>query len=144
MTDEEKIAIHRIESRANEIKECLDKGFYYGERFRIKKELEDIYTALNLIKKQQKEIELAKKSLIENANVADERNQLLVENQKKDKIIQAMAEKISEYKDYLEGIPEDDMWHEECFLYNKISDCNAYNGCADCIKEYFTKKVEGE
>ena len=61
--------------------------------------------------------------------------------EKQEEIIQAIAEKIAEYKDYLEGIPEDDMWHEECFLYNKISDCYAYNDCQECIIEYFTKKL---
>ena len=61
--------------------------------------------------------------------------------EKQEEIIQAMAGKISEYKDYLEGIPEDDMWHEKCFLYNKISDCYAYNDCEECIIEFYSKKV---
>ena len=73
--------------------------------------------------------------------IADERDLLKEKTEKQEEIIQAMAGKISEYKDYLEGIPEDDMWHEECFLYNKISDCYAYNDCEKCIIEFYSKKV---
>ena len=43
---------------------------------------EAISTALQHIKHLQKENELARKSLIENSNIADERNDLLVEVQK--------------------------------------------------------------
>lgn len=46
-----------------------------------------IDTVLNLIEKLQKENKLAKQALIKNCNIADERNQLLKENEElKDKL----------------------------------------------------------
>lgn len=46
-----------------------------------KKECEQFEIILNLIEKLQKENELAKQALIKNCNIADERNQLLKENE---------------------------------------------------------------
>lgn len=66
MSDEPKIAYLMQEIRANKI-------------------------ILNLVEKLQKENELAKQALIKNCNIADERNQLLEENEKlKNKLLDTL------------------------------------------------------
>lgn len=77
-----------------------------------------------------KELELTKESLKDKCEIADERNQLLVENQKLNKVIDEMAEFMS--TDYC--IPTK---KEEC----KVSEATPKK-CASCIKQYFIKKVE--
>lgn len=79
------------------------------------------------------ERDLAKKCLIENANVADERNQLLVENQKKDKIIQAIATNLVEHIGTCPIDYDDDFENEKCE--------RCQNTYEECWIEYFTKKV---
>ena len=67
---------------------------------------------------------LLEESLKDKCEIADERNQLLVENQKKDKIIDEMAK----------WLYEDDTW----FGYGKFKEINT----SEKIKQFFIKKVE--
>lgn len=67
MDEEEKKAIKDMNKFANSI----DTSCVTARQMQI---------ILNLIKKLQKENELAKQALIKNCNIADERNQLLKEN----------------------------------------------------------------
>ena len=84
-----------------------------------------IDTVLNLIEKLQKENKLAKQALIKNCNIADERNQLLKENEElKDKYatfvkmsseviansipVQKVKDKIEEIDKIYNDIPEDE------------------------------------
>jgi hypothetical protein len=53
-----------------------------------------IDTVLNLIEKLQKENKLAKQALIKNCNIADERNQLLKENEELNKNYNSLIDKI--------------------------------------------------
>ena len=49
------------------------------------------------------------------------------------KIIDVMAEElVSQFNHY-----------EPCWIYYDI-DCNKYEKCKDCVKEYIEKKVEGK
>lgn len=67
---------------------------------------------------------LLKESLKDKCEIADERNQLLVENQKKDKIIDEMAK----------WLYEDDTW----FGYGSFKEINT----PEKIKRFFIKKVD--
>lgn len=53
------------------------------------------------------------------------------ESEKKDKMIDLMAETLSDqFKNY-----------EPCWLDDEM-DCKKYKNCKDCIKQYFERKVE--
>lgn len=82
MNEEEKKAIEKLMNGEKvTIQELMRKMKKEGvERFVITRP-EYIYTILSLIEKLQKENELAKQALIKNCNIADERNQLLKENE---------------------------------------------------------------
>ena len=78
----------------------------------------------NSIQNVLKELQLAKEALKDKCEIADERNQLLVENQKKDKIIDEMAK----------WLYEDDTW----FGYGSFKEINT----PEKIKRFFIKKVD--
>lgn len=79
-----------------------------------------------------KELELAKEALKDKCEIADERNQLLVENQKLNKVIDEMACTIvDEYLGY-----------EPCPIEFKVEDCESKDSCTGCVKQFFKKKVE--
>jgi hypothetical protein len=88
MNEEEKKAVGLLEALNNLEKKCkIEKVQYNSEIKKIAISLlpEDygtFETILNLIKKLQNENELVKQSLIKSSNIADERNNLLAENQK--------------------------------------------------------------
>lgn len=98
-----------------------------------------INETLNLIQSQQKEIEKLKdKSKIEHMIKTSLYNQidlLQKEIEKKDKIIDEMAEELSiQYNSC-----------EPCELSEKAYIiCKNYKNCEECIKQYFEKKVEGK
>lgn len=85
-----------------------------------------------------KELELAKEALKDKCEIADERNQLLVENQKLNKIIDKMIKSIVCDKQALSRIciHTINKTDEECEEQNLL--------CDDCIKEYFYKKAEAQ
>ena len=60
-------------------------------------DLKELQNQINKCKELKNENELAKKSLIENSNVADERNDLLVEVQKLRTFKQDVKETVDEY-----------------------------------------------
>ena len=70
------------------------------------------------------DLKLAKEALKDKCEITDERNQLLVENKKRDKIIDEMAK----------WLYEDDTW----FGYGKFKEINT----SEKIKQFFIKKVE--
>ena len=77
-----------------------------------------IQIVLNLIEKQQKEIE------------------------KKDKIIDLMAEQLVGLKNEVDILEQG---NKDCFIpreYSDIDDCVKKESCKECIIEYFIKKVE--
>ena len=77
-----------------------------------------IQIVLNLIEKQQKEIE------------------------KKDKIIDLMAEQLAGLKNEVDILEQG---NKDCFIpreYSDIDDCVKKESCKECIIEYFIKKVE--
>ncbi len=86
MNEEEKKALKVINTRTRRLLDELEiekedmsdepQIAYLMQEIRANK------TLLNLIEKLQKENELAKLALIKNCNIADERNQLLKENEK--------------------------------------------------------------
>lgn len=140
MNEEEKIAM-KLAKDFTKIDFKTQQGWhgYYDEE--LEELSKSIKTILNLIEKQQKEIELAKQRLIENADIADERNQLLVELQKKDKMIDLMAEKINNFRDELDMLRN---FEKDCFIpreYSDINDCIKKESCKQCIIEYYSKKV---
>lgn len=97
------------------IKNCRNKKKYYDEKAERK-----AITLENVLK----ELQLAKEALKDKCEIADERNQLLVENRKKDKIIDEMAK----------WLYEDDTW----FGYGKFKEINT----SEKIKQFFLKKVD--
>lgn len=78
----------------------------------------------NSIQNVLKELQLAKEALKDKCEIADERNQLLIQNKKKDKIIDEMAK----------WLYEDDTW----FGYGKFKEINT----SEKIKQFFLKKVD--
>ena len=115
----------------------------YGDRnktnFKIEKAIE---TVLNYIETMHKEFdrlegiedntEMLKQELIE---TKEHNRQLALELEKKDKVIDEMAERINNH----------DIDEDVCKQMGKEFDCTLFNQdknfCIDCIKEYFYKKV---
>ena len=119
----------------------------------------DTRVVLNLIQKQQREIGKLKKhnkdllrklknrvkevkKLIKYSLYKKEFSRLNKELEKKDKIIDEIIEELASCKDYMEGLP--DSCQQDCFLHNKVSDCNIFKNCKYCIKQYFEGKVNNE
>lgn len=139
MTEEEKQAIERLKS----IDETTEE--YDGNLFKA-----DFETVLNLIEKQQAEIEEYKEmyavSVADRVNSAfeqkyknDEDLEMLykgcqIELEEKDKITDEMAK-------YIAGL---DIEEDICVKTGKLGECDsmAYGECENCIKEYFKKKVQ--
>lgn len=86
---------------------CLTKKEYKDSK--ANKKAKAIEHILSEYQRVLKENELAKQTLIKNCNIADERNQLLKENEKKDELIERMKRfllkenKMRDYLDYQEG-----------------------------------------
>ena len=114
MSDEEKKAIEKIKSFNQynwEMNNLKEKEF-------AKPYFDALDTILNLIEKQQKEIE------------------------KKDKIIDLMAEQLAGLKNEVDILEQG---NKDCFIpkeYSDIDDCVKKESCKECIIEYFIKKVE--
>lgn len=88
-----------------------------------------IETVLNLIEKQQAEIEDCKKCILR-----DEVHNYIEELEKKDKIIDLMS-----YAMTHEEVPQD----EYCIFRNM--ECEVVGGnreCKQCIKQYFERRIE--
>ena len=82
MNEEEKKAVKFFYNLRATIDES---NMLFDEEINVKhgkETIKQITIILNLIEKLQKENELAKQALIKNCNIADERNQLLKENEK--------------------------------------------------------------
>lgn len=75
------------------------------------------------------ERDLAIQKLKENANISDERNNLLVENQKKDKTMNRMAK----------AILKNEKIRDKLCTYERNEKCKEMS-CEDCILEYFKKE----
>lgn len=123
MTEEEKKATNRL-NHINDFRTVyLQKGC---------QTMNDIETVVNLIKKQQEEIEDLKwKNKIYVKSIKSHK----LEIEKKDKIIKLMAKWINHHTRYY----DDDGCY--CELINTI--CNDDIVCEHCIKQYFENKVEG-
>lgn len=125
MSEEEKKAIQRLEY----VNRQYDCNNYYSIY-----DLECIETVLNLIQKQQKEIELLKDQkqyvIDEYENTIDEKQ---LELKKKDKIIDEMAPQV-----YLNEQQREEMKKYINKLDNKPKDFTSF------VKQYFEKKVEGK
>lgn len=89
MNEEEKKAVEKLTNGEKiTLTELIRKIKKEGiERFIVTRP-EYVYIILNLIEKLQKENELAKQVLIKNSNIADERNELLKENEELKKEIE--------------------------------------------------------
>lgn len=108
-----------------------------------------LITLLNLIKKQQEEIEQLKAIEIKakggGIKVTLEGLIKLQEViKKKDKITNEMAEQLESYKNEIDILSEGDI---DCFIPREFCDidgCVKKETCKQCIIDYFTNKVEGE
>ena len=150
MTKEQEEAISRLRKITN-------RQILYGNKFGITiegfKELqEDLETVLNMLKEKDAEIEKYKKLLAD--NLARELNNSIkakekadtdlddldkgwkVELEKKDKMIDLMAEYISDL-----DIDEDICKKQSD---NNCDDINREVECKECIKQYFERKVTYE
>lgn len=152
MTKEQEEAINFLELHTNFMGK-LDKGRCIRipeENFTKTKE--SIKTVLNMLKEKEAEIEKYKKLLAD--NLAKELNNSIkakekadtdlddldkgwkVELEKKDKMIDLMAEYISDL-----DIDEDICKKQSD---NNCDDINREVECKECIKQYFERKVENE
>ena len=64
------------------------------------------------------------------------------EEEKKDKIIDLMAEQLEGLKNEVDILEQG---NKDCFIpreYSDIDDCVKKESCKECIIEYFTKKVD--
>lgn len=68
MSEEEKQAIEETKTRIEKTKQGLDKGWYFGERFYLEREIERYEIILNLIDRLQKENEENKNLLNKTIN----------------------------------------------------------------------------
>lgn len=93
---------------------------------RISKSLEDVWFGILYSQEEKAEDE---KILLQYVN------QLEQENNKQNKIIDAMAKAISG------GILTKEQW---CPLLSKEGGCHANDTCLQCLKQYFEKKVESK
>lgn len=136
MTDEEKKAIEYFKENINyfqeQIKfiETVDCDYYDEEYELYKNRVKQFNTVLNLIQKQQAELEEWKIEYNHWCQLAIDRKKEL---EKKDKIIDLMAEELESQFNHC----------EPCWLDNEV-ECKNYTNCIDCIKQYFEKKVEGK
>lgn len=139
----------------NKLRKITNRQILYGNKFGITiegfRELqEDIETVLNMLKEKDAEIEKYKKLLAD--NLARELNNSIkakekadtdlddldkgwkVELEKKDKMIDLMAEYISDL-----DIDEDICKKQSD---NNCDDINREVECKECIKQYFEKQVK--
>ncbi len=127
MNEEEKNAIEYLKIRlyGNEGCKYIDVA---------QEDLRIFVNLINQIEKLQKENELAKQSLIKNSNIADERNNLLVKNQKLREVIAKMAEYIAS-KDIDEDVCKKVGHGKYCEEYGENSNCK------ECVIEFFKGEV---
>ena len=127
-------AKERLESLREDRKSFLENDTEHDEIFL--EDIEAIDTVLQALEDFQEEKELARKSLIENSNIADERNDLLLEVQKLKKENEELKDrnKILENCKYANGfeikkakLEEENRWK------GKIIDC------LDDIEDYFER-----
>ena len=64
MSDKTK-AIDYFSKKVKKLKENLEKGLYYGEQYQVREDIKHLETVLNLIEKQQAEIEKQDRQLQE-------------------------------------------------------------------------------
>ena len=150
MNEEEKKAIDYFSKKVDKLKENLEKGLYYGEQYQVREDIKHLETVLNLIEKQQAEIEDLKwkneiyvksikshQSKIETLKrdfeiVDHECSRLEKEDIKKDKIIDLMAICMEQTGTGRRSF--------SC-IFRQNEECNE-NGCRICIKKYFERKIE--
>ena len=131
MTEEEKKAVERLK----QLPVALKMKHLGGA--------EDIFTVLNLIQKQQEEIEEQDKTIDSLTEKQQEREKytysLEAQLKKKDKIIDLMAEEIDKITE--EIVREKGVGDFE-FCDNKCIDKDDFIECRQCIKEFFEKRAE--
>lgn len=139
MTKEQKKAIEKIKRQIT-IGEC-------EKNIGIPVYISDLKTILSMLEEKDKEIEELK---ADNSHQWEERCKLTFELEKKDKeyeelteaskelckTVNLMKKVINEMAEYIHLSGDYACLYEEC-------DDNMNRECEDCIKEYFTKKVEG-
>ena len=152
MSEEEKEAIERI--KYNDIARPLHCGDITICN------IEDLQTVLNLVQKQQTELEKLKnknkellrklrnrvkevKKLNKYSLYKKEFAKLNREIEKKDKIIDKMAKLIQEIATSTPGTTFYYL-RKQGFDDSKCENCKIEKCCGDCIKQYFKRKVEGE
>lgn len=101
-------------------------------------QMQAIETVLNLIAKQKAEIEDKQDEInvleAQRDSIENQFEQAKAEIEKKDRIIDEMAEWIEKHTKYYD--------EDGCYCEVEKDICNKNIECEDCIKEYFTKKVE--
>ena len=137
MTDEEKKAIENVKKQLEGIKKANECGLATKNEF--KEDIESIETVLNLIQKQQAELEEWKIEYNHWCQLAIDRKKEL---EKKDKEIDEMAETLSAVCTGISAVREQ---FEKCYceFINTDKDCcwKTDKSCKDCIIEYFEKKA---
>ena len=117
MSEEEKKAIEYTKLDIKITKEQLENGDLFMLEKQERERINNLKIILNLIKKQQEQL------------------------QEKDKIINLMAEQIDLFKNKMDMLRN---FEEDCFIpreFSDIDDCVKRKECKDCIIEYFTKKA---
>jgi len=112
-----------------------DADEIYQRYFQQREELEKKETLINTMQAEFERLE----------GIEDNTSMLKYELAKKDKIIDEMADKISSIMTGVTAI-QNQFEEEYCEFIKSDKDCCWKTGkeCKDCIKEYFTKKVEGK
>lgn len=93
-----------------------------------------------LIERYKDLVEIEKEHKKENGELRERIKEL----EKKDKIIDKMAEQLEKCKNEIDCLTEGD---KDCFIpeeFSNINDCVKYKTCKHCIKDYFTNLVEKE
>lgn len=96
MTEEEKEEIENTKKKIETIQNGLKEGKYYGERFNLEQEIKREQTLLNLIDKLQKE------------------------NQKKDKVIEEIKNKLEEHIKFCEQEAKGHLENNVCHISLKF------------------------
>lgn len=114
---------------------------YNEDRIHTNKLIERaLETALNLIETQKAELE-KKDSIIEDSQEVE--SNMVADLEKKDKIIDKMVQFIYELFKERPGTLAKKFKYKLC-ISDDCDDINREVNCDYCIKEYFTKLVEGE
>lgn len=169
MSEEEKKAIEYLKEQIHQFKksqksyetEIEDKIYAKKIVMELQGDINNIFTILNLIEKQQKEIERykriaskkieeindeIKRDMINYDKVEDETWKLAIHRSMAQKIeIKKVLQSLLEQAGILDLMVQDLSTsynaYEPCYIKEDM-DCEKYINCEDCIKEYFYKKAE--